>query len=349
MLENLESIRDYSLLARMVKAAGLDGMLNRPGAYTIFAPADAAFRMYPRETLGALLADRAKLAELLEYHVVPGKLTYSDLAKVSAVRTAGRMTLPVGRQGDAITIGGARVLGKGIDGRNGIIYRVENLIARPGFVMPQPRKARRAGRSRLRTLISVITLGGVALFLMSRKKGHIAPEPPVRLPEARIEESPTAGMIHAEVVKPPAPRAPGVEVKRKTVEISPPEELPGKVRASISVYRKPPGADIAKRMSLPLSGNANKGMAMLVKKGSFLDKPDFIRFLAKVYRENGVDSMMSEGIEPHESRVMDMIHESGIARGFFDTDIKKYLVPLFLAGFDAIHDFTTRKKVTESM
>ena len=41
------------------------------------------------DTLNAILADKAKLTAVLTYHVVAGKVLSSDLATVSAARTAG--------------------------------------------------------------------------------------------------------------------------------------------------------------------------------------------------------------------------------------------------------------------
>ena len=354
ILENLESVRGYSTLADLVKEARIDGVLDRPGAYTVFAPDDAAFGRYPRGLISALLDDRPKLAELLQYHVVPGKLAYSDLAKLPAVRTVGRKTLPVGRQGETITVGGARVLDDVIDASNGVIYRVENLIVPPGFLMPQPHKSRRAGRDLGRALAGAITLGGIALLLMRKKDETERARPKTRAPvrEARREESiesresRTIGSMHG-AVKPMITRAPSGEEKRRTertgAKISRPEESPRKARAPAPVRRELRSTDIAKSLSLPLSGNARKGLDMLIENGRVSDKQDFMRFLLDVYRKNDVESMMSEGIEPHEFRIRDMIRESGIARDFFDTDIRKYLVPLFQTGFDAIRNYMTGK------
>lgn len=52
-----------------VKAAGLEDALQGPGPFTVFAPVDSAFDTYK----GPLTAD------LLKYHVVPGKLTASAI------------------------------------------------------------------------------------------------------------------------------------------------------------------------------------------------------------------------------------------------------------------------------
>ena len=122
-----------------------------------------------------------------------------------------------------------------------------------------------------------------------------------------------------------------------------------RARGGVSSYREPGRADIAKTLSLPLAGDAYKGLKMLIENGTFKDKPEFIAFLVKTYRQNDVGSLMSEGVEPHESRIVDIVHRAGIARGFFDTDIRKYLVPLLLAGFVAVHGREKKKPTAKAM
>lgn len=64
------------------KIAGLADTLAGPGPYTVFAPTDAAFNSVPYETYRALLQpkNRSILAQVLRYHIVPGKVTARDFA-----------------------------------------------------------------------------------------------------------------------------------------------------------------------------------------------------------------------------------------------------------------------------
>ncbi len=63
---------DFNTLVTAVKAAGLVETLKGEGPFTVFAPTDAAFAKVPTDTLNALLADKAALANVLTYHVVAG-------------------------------------------------------------------------------------------------------------------------------------------------------------------------------------------------------------------------------------------------------------------------------------
>jgi len=59
------AVGQFKTLARLLSRAGLVGALEKPGPYTVFAPTDAAFAKVPRQTLDALLADKAKLEAVL--------------------------------------------------------------------------------------------------------------------------------------------------------------------------------------------------------------------------------------------------------------------------------------------
>src|SRR4051812_36665715 len=70
----------FTPLVTAVKAAGLVKTLKGKGPYTVFAPNDAAFAKLPPGTVEQLLKNKAKLAMILKYHVVPGRIKSADLA-----------------------------------------------------------------------------------------------------------------------------------------------------------------------------------------------------------------------------------------------------------------------------
>jgi transforming growth factor-beta-induced protein len=57
------------------------GLLSTPGDFTVFAPTNDAFAKIDAETLTSLLEEKNQkaLANILTYHVVPGKLTATDV------------------------------------------------------------------------------------------------------------------------------------------------------------------------------------------------------------------------------------------------------------------------------
>ena len=80
---------DFKTLVAAVKAGGLVETLKGKGPFTVFAPTNEAFAKLPEGTLDTLLKpeNKEKLASILKYHVVPGKVMAKDV-KAGDVATA---------------------------------------------------------------------------------------------------------------------------------------------------------------------------------------------------------------------------------------------------------------------
>lgn len=84
IVQNAVNSQDHTTLVAAVKAAGLVDTLQGKGPFTVFAPVNAAFAALPAGTVDTLLQpeNKASLTRVLTYHVVPGRLTYSDLERL---------------------------------------------------------------------------------------------------------------------------------------------------------------------------------------------------------------------------------------------------------------------------
>lgn len=82
IVENAINSKDHTTLVAAVKEAGLVETLSGPGPFTVFAPTNEAFAALPDGTLEMLLKpeNKKKLAGILTYHVVAGKITAEELA-----------------------------------------------------------------------------------------------------------------------------------------------------------------------------------------------------------------------------------------------------------------------------
>ncbi|GFE76913.1 fasciclin domain-containing protein [Novosphingobium sp. TCA1] len=82
IIDNAVNSKDHTTLVAAVKAAGLVDTLKGPGPFTVFAPTNAAFAKLPSGTVDTLLKpeNKAKLTEILTYHVVAGRMTAADIA-----------------------------------------------------------------------------------------------------------------------------------------------------------------------------------------------------------------------------------------------------------------------------
>ena len=94
IVDNAVNSADHTTLVAAVKAAGLVETLKGSGPFTVFAPVNAAFAALPAGTVDNLLKpeNKAALAGVLTYHVVPGR--YDAAALERAIRAGhGQATL----------------------------------------------------------------------------------------------------------------------------------------------------------------------------------------------------------------------------------------------------------------
>ncbi len=81
IIDNAVNSADHTTLVAAVKAAGLVDTLKGAGPFTVFAPTNEAFAKLPAGTVDNLLQPENKgtLTKVLTYHIVPGRLSASDL------------------------------------------------------------------------------------------------------------------------------------------------------------------------------------------------------------------------------------------------------------------------------
>ena len=121
----------FKTLAAALGAADLAGALKGAGPFTVFAPTDAAFAKLPSGTVEGLLKpeNKAKLAAILTYHVVSGKVMASDVVKVSGAVTLNGQRVDVKVDGNSVSIDGAKVVTTDIACSNGVIHVIDSVGA----------------------------------------------------------------------------------------------------------------------------------------------------------------------------------------------------------------------------
>ncbi|UCF55531.1 MAG: fasciclin domain-containing protein [Bradyrhizobium sp.] len=121
----------FTTLVTAVKAAGLVHTLKGKGPFTVFAPNDAAFAKLPPGTVESLLKDKAKLAAILKYHVVPGRVKAADVAgKSLQVKTVQGQTVSVNCN-LGVTVNDAHVIQPDIEASNGVIHVIDTVLLPP--------------------------------------------------------------------------------------------------------------------------------------------------------------------------------------------------------------------------
>jgi len=120
----------FGTLLAAANAAGLVPTLSGDGPLTLFAPTEEAFSALPKGTVASLLqpGNKNKLAEILKYHVVAGRVYSEDaLALTSAPTVAGPSIAITATDGGA-NINNARLLQTDIDASNGVIHVIDRVL-----------------------------------------------------------------------------------------------------------------------------------------------------------------------------------------------------------------------------
>jgi uncharacterized surface protein with fasciclin (FAS1) repeats len=120
------SAGQFNTLVAAIKAAGLVDTLKGPGPFTVFAPNDAAFAKLPAGTVDALLKDKAKLASILTYHVVAGKVMAKDV-KAGDVKTVQGTMISLKTAG-GVMVNNAKVIATDVAADNGVIHIIDTVI-----------------------------------------------------------------------------------------------------------------------------------------------------------------------------------------------------------------------------
>ena len=135
IVQNAVNSKDHTTLVAAVKAAGLVDTLSGAGPFTVFAPTNAAFGKLPKGTVETLVKpeNKAKLTKILTYHVVPGKLSASDLTDGKKLTTVEGETLTVKHSGGKIWIVDAKgdkaqVTIPDVNQSNGVIHVINTVL-----------------------------------------------------------------------------------------------------------------------------------------------------------------------------------------------------------------------------
>ena len=120
---------NFKTLVAAVQAAGLAETLSG-GSFTVFAPTDEAFAKLPPGTLEMLLKpeNKAKLAAILTYHVVPGSVMAAKVVTLKNAGTVNGQRVDIKADGGKVMVDGATVVATDIACSNGVIHVIDAVI-----------------------------------------------------------------------------------------------------------------------------------------------------------------------------------------------------------------------------
>ena len=120
----------FTTLVAAVEAAGLVDTLKGDGPFTVFAPTDDAFAKLPAGTVESLLepGNKDKLAAILTYHVVAGKVMSVDIAgKQLESATVNGQTIAIDAS-SGVKVNDAMVTNADIEASNGVIHVIDTVL-----------------------------------------------------------------------------------------------------------------------------------------------------------------------------------------------------------------------------
>jgi uncharacterized surface protein with fasciclin (FAS1) repeats len=121
----------FKILGMILQSIGLLDALKQ-GDFTIFAPTDEALAKLPQQILDAILKSQNlnRFTELLEYHVIPGKVTTTDL-KSGKLKTLEGDSVTIKTKKNQIKVGNATIIDSDIPASNGVIHVIDQILILP--------------------------------------------------------------------------------------------------------------------------------------------------------------------------------------------------------------------------
>ncbi len=123
----------FKTLVAAVKAAGLVETLKGPGPFTVFAPTDEAFAKLPAGTVETLLKpeNKAKLVDILTYHVVAGNVPAAEAMKLKEATALNKKTITLEVKDGALYLNKSKVTTADVATSNGTIHIIDTVLMPP--------------------------------------------------------------------------------------------------------------------------------------------------------------------------------------------------------------------------
>lgn len=133
LVETAAEAEKFKTLLTAAKAAGLADVLANKGPFTVFAPTDDAFAKLPEGTIASLLKpeNKEKLAEILKYHVVSGRVYSEDALAAKKAKTLQGKPVKISAKKGVAKVNKAKLLATDIDASNGVIHVIDTVIMPP--------------------------------------------------------------------------------------------------------------------------------------------------------------------------------------------------------------------------
>ncbi|XP_035696390.1 transforming growth factor-beta-induced protein ig-h3-like [Branchiostoma floridae] len=136
IISEMPYMNQLSVLRDLIVKTDLGQLLNDDGAFSLFAPTDAAFEKLPNATLHHILNNQMVLTRVLNYHVVDGvyyEAGLSDREELTTLQTE-KLVCHVNRTVGAdtqVAVNNGKITGLAFPTINGVIHIIDNVLIPP--------------------------------------------------------------------------------------------------------------------------------------------------------------------------------------------------------------------------
>ena len=163
LLDTLQEEGTFTTFTRAINTTEIVATLREPGAYTMFAPTDAAFAQMKAEQVEHLFEDYYNMSKLVKYHLVLGIYRTTDLLDKIFLKTmeGQRLTIESSASSkrdteslvdgtdahgyvvkdtitstllESIKVNGARIIRGNVSADNGLIHVIDKVLV-PRFMI----------------------------------------------------------------------------------------------------------------------------------------------------------------------------------------------------------------------
>ena len=122
--------KNLKTLKKGVHASDMDQLLSSSGPYTFFAPSDQAFEKLQKGMMEDLLEpqNRAKLADLLQNHIVSGKVLYTELKDGDTLTTLNGKKIKISYKDGKASIGEIPLIARDARISNGAMHLMDTVM-----------------------------------------------------------------------------------------------------------------------------------------------------------------------------------------------------------------------------
>ncbi|MEI6537637.1 MAG: CIA30 family protein [Verrucomicrobiaceae bacterium] len=135
-----EAAGSFKTLLAAAAAADLASTLSEGGPFTVFAPTDEAFAKLPKGTVDELIKpeNREKLASILKYHVIAGRVSLAKALEVGQAATLQGAKVTAKFENGRVLIGPATLVKADIAASNGVIHVIDQVLLPPEAATSKP-------------------------------------------------------------------------------------------------------------------------------------------------------------------------------------------------------------------